>query len=71
MDKETIHLVHSYRSPIDLDYSAFIPVKWLELIGFSWFNQVPSSQEMKGDLLLRSHIIKQSLLLVAYFIKGL
>ena len=51
MDKDTISLELVYRSPIDSDYPAFVPVKWVDLIGFSWFNPVPSSQEMKGDLL--------------------
>lgn len=50
VDKKTVELDEVFKSPLEGDVPSFVPVKCLEFIGFSVFNPVPSSMELKGDL---------------------
>jgi hypothetical protein len=50
LDKKKVKLSEVFNTPLEKDMPSFKPVKCIESIGFSTFNPVPSSQELKGDL---------------------
>lgn len=50
LDSQSLKLSDAFNTPLNPEISSFVPIKCLEYIGFSSFNPVPSSLEMKGDL---------------------